>query len=156
MTTILDLTKCSTILIVDDEPANVALLERLLRREGFDRLVTTTDPRSAVDLFRTHHPDLVLLDLMMPELDGFALLDAFSRLIDPGAYLPILVLTADVSISTRRRALSLGAKDFIVKPIDAIETILRIFNLLETRFLVLELIEKAGSAPSFPRPRIVD
>ncbi len=73
-----DLMRRSTILIVDDEPANVVLLERLLKREGFSRLLTTTDPRRALPLFQEHPVDLVLLDLMMPELDGYALLEAFS------------------------------------------------------------------------------
>src|SRR5688572_32277137 len=110
-----DLMRRSTILIVDDEPANVVLLERLLKREGFSRLLTTTDPRRALPLFQEHPVDLVLLDLMMPELDGYALLEAFSRLIPAQAYLPILVLTADVTLAARRRALSLGAREFLTK-----------------------------------------
>jgi CheY-like chemotaxis protein len=147
-----DLMRRSTILIVDDEPANVVLLERLLKREGFSRLLTTTDPRRALPLFQEHPVDLVLLDLMMPELDGYALLEAFSRLIPAQAYLPILVLTADVTLAARRRALSLGARDFLTKPFDAVEAVLRIFNLLETRLLTLELARHGLARPETERP----
>lgn len=147
-----DVMRRSTILIVDDEPANVVLLERLLKREGFSRLLTTTDPRRALPLFQEHPVDLVLLDLMMPELDGYALLEAFSRLIPAQAYLPILVLTADVTLAARRRALSLGARDFLTKPFDAIEAVLRIFNLLETRLLTLELARHGLPRPETERP----
>lgn len=91
----------------------------------------------------------------MPHLDGFALLDQFTRLIGPDDFVPILVLTADVTTETRRRALSLGAKDFLVKPIDTVETVLRIVNLLETRFLFKALktatLENPAAQPNdFP------
>ncbi len=149
-----DLTRRSTILIVDDEPANIALLERLLKREGFERLLSTTDPREALRLFQANAVDLVLLDLMMPDLDGFALLETFARLIPPNSYLPILVLTADATLPARRRALSLGAKDFLTKPFDAVEALLRIFNLLETRILTLELAKHGLAPPRSERPRL--
>lgn len=147
-----DLMRRSVILIVDDEPANVTLLERLLKREGFTDLLMATDPREGLRLFQEHPVDLVLLDLMMPDLDGYALLESFSRLIPAHAYLPILVLTADVTLPARRRALSLGAKDFLTKPFDAIEVVLRIFNLLETRILTLELAKHGLQRPNSPRP----
>jgi CheY-like chemotaxis protein len=153
MTSSIDNLRQSTILIVDDEPANVTLLERLLKREGFTQLVSTTRPREALRLFQEHPVDLVLLDLMMPDLDGFALLETFARLVPEDSYLPILVLTADATLPTRRRALSLGAKDFLTKPFDAIEAVLRIFNLLETRMLTLELAKHGLSLPKLERPR---
>ncbi|MGG6898987.1 response regulator [Rhizobium sp. BR 315] len=153
MTNSVDNLRRSTILIVDDEPANVALLERLLKREGFTELLTTTQPREALRLFREHPVDLILLDLMMPDLDGFAILETFARLIPEDSYLPILVLTADATLPTRRRALSLGAKDFLTKPFDAIEAVLRIFNLLETRILTLELARHGLALPKSERPR---
>ncbi|MGV2124872.1 response regulator [Agrobacterium vitis] len=150
-----DLASEAQILIIDDEPANIALLERLLRRERFDRIASTTDPREATALFTKHKADIILLDLLMPHLDGFALLDQFTRLIGPDDFIPILVLTADVTTETRRRALSLGAKDFLVKPIDTVETVLRIVNLLETRFLFKALktttLENPATQPNdFP------
>jgi PleD family two-component response regulator len=135
MTLPTDIPAKARVLIIDDEPANVALLERLLRREGFQHITSTTDARQAVTLYAPDETDIILLDLLMPHLDGFALLEQFARRIGPNSFVPILVLTADVTVETRRRALSLGAKDFLVKPIDAVETVLRIVNLLETRFL---------------------
>jgi DNA-binding response OmpR family regulator len=139
MSTTIDIPTDAKILIIDDEPANIALLTRLLQREGFGKISSISDPRHALDLFRSLQPDIVLLDLMMPHVDGFQLLEAFSRIAGPQTFIPVIVLTADVSTETRRRALSLGAKDFLVKPLDAVETVLRIVNLLETRFLFLEL-----------------
>lgn len=145
LSTTVDIPAKAKVLVIDDEPANIALLTRLLQREGFKHVSSTADPRDALDMFRDLRPDIVLLDLMMPHIDGFQLLEAFSRLVGPRAFVPIVVLTADVSVSTRRRALSLGAKDFLVKPLDAVETVLRIVNLLETRFLFLELQRLTGA-----------
>jgi len=132
-------TKGARILIVDDEVANVRLLERLLERGGYTNLRSTTESRQVVPLFRELQPDLVLLDLLMPQPDGFQILEDLKLLIPDGAYLPVLVLTADVSGETRRKALAAGAKDFVIKPFDAMEVLLRIGNLLETRFLYLEI-----------------
>ena len=127
------------ILIVDDADANLRLLEELLAREGFTQVISTADPTRAMDLFAAFEPDLILLDLMMPELDGYAILEQLSRRISREEYLPVLVLTADSTISARRKALSLGAKDFLTKPFDAIEAMLRVWNLLETRLLYRHL-----------------
>jgi CheY-like chemotaxis protein len=80
-----------------------------------------------------------LLDLMMPELDGYAVLEMLSRHIPKDEYLPVLVLTADATIAARRKALALGAKDFLTKPFDTIEAMLRVWNLLETRMLYRHL-----------------
>jgi len=125
------------ILIVDDELANVRLLERLLQQTGYRNLVTTTDPRQVRGLYDELHPDLILLDLMMPHLDGVAVMGELA--IPAEAYVPILVLTADVTMAAKQRALAAGAKDFLTKPFDRIEVLLRIKNLLDTRFLYLEL-----------------
>src|SRR5437899_2026880 len=125
------------ILIVDDELANVRLLERLLQQTGYRNLVTTTDPRQARGLYDELHPDLILLDLMMPPLDGVAVMGELA--IPAEAYVPILVLTADVTMAAKQRALAAGAKDFLTKPFDRIEVLLRIKNLLDTRSLYLEL-----------------
>jgi DNA-binding response OmpR family regulator len=148
-----DAIRSSRILIVDDEAANLELLARLLKREKFTDIVQTTDPYNALEQFEKGTFDLVLLDLMMPGLDGFALLDSFQRFTGPTDFVPVLVLTADVSLPTRRRALSLGAKDFLTKPFDAIEVVLRVFNLLETRHLVLELQRHGLSSPITSRPK---
>ena len=100
------------ILIVDDAEANLKLLEDLLTREGFHQIISTTDSTRALDLFIAFQPDLILLDLMMPELDGYAVLEILSRHIPKDEYLPVLVLTADATIVAKRKALALGAKDF--------------------------------------------
>jgi putative two-component system response regulator len=125
----------SKILIVDDELANVRLLERLLHDRGYSETTSTTDPLEAEQLFEEIDPDVVLLDLHMPGLDGYTLLEKFHSLVGPMTYLPILILTADVTPAARERALSLGAKDFLTKPFDRTEVLLRVNNILETRAL---------------------
>jgi putative two-component system response regulator len=128
-----------SILIVDDQESNIRILERMLGKAGYAHLSSTSDPRLALPLFLERHPDLVLLDLHMPYLDGFAVLDQLRPHVSEGTYLPILVLTADISTESKQRALTMGAKDFLAKPFDSIEVLLRIHNLLEARFLYLEL-----------------
>lgn len=132
----------ATILIVDDQSYNILLLEELLGHASFKDIVATTDPTRALDLFLSSSPDIVLLDLHMPRLDGYAVLDQIVRRVPSGNYLPILVLTADITPQAKQRALSLGAKDFITKPFDPDEVMLRIRNLLETRRLHLELLQQ--------------
>jgi signal transduction histidine kinase len=127
------------ILIVDDEETNVLLLERMLSRAGYGFLTSTTDSREAVGLFRASQADLVILDLMMPHLDGFAVMEQILAETSGASYIPILVLTADVTPGALRHALSSGAKDFLTKPFDQTELLLRVKNLLETRFLYLSL-----------------
>ncbi|CAN4272897.1 CheY FOG, CheY-like receiver [Methylophilaceae bacterium] len=127
------------ILIIDDAEANLKLLEDLLAREGFHQIISTADSTRALDLFKAFEPDLVLLDLMMPELDGYAVLEMLSRHIPSDSYLPVLVVTADATIGAKRKALALGAKDFLTKPFDTIEAMLRVWNLLETRLLYRHL-----------------
>lgn len=127
------------ILIVDDQEANVAVLERLLVREGYTHIRSTTDSRQALKLYTSFGPDLILLDLLMPHLDGYAVLEQLQPAIPSNAYLPILVLTADITPETKQRALASGAKDFLSKPLDLVEVALRIRNLLETRTLHLQL-----------------
>lgn len=130
------------ILIVDDEEMNIRFLTRILEPEGHFDLDATTDPRDVVTLFRRCEPDLVMLDLKMPYMDGLDVLDVLRPEIPEGTYLPILVLTSDVSTEAKRRALSGGAKDFLTKPLSPSEVRLRVQNLLEARFLHLELQEQ--------------
>lgn len=127
------------IMVIDDEEANVLLLRNLLKREGYQHIECLTDPETALRTYIDFAPDLVLLDLMMPEVDGFQLLEAFSRHDAADEFRPVLVLTADTTIKARRKALALGAKDFVSKPFDVIEVGLRISNLLETRLLYKRL-----------------
>ena len=130
------------ILAVDDQVQNVTVLQRLLVRDGFTHVVTTTSPREAIQLFESERPDLVLLDLHMPEMDGFAVLEALTPRIPVDTYLPIVFITADADTHLKKKALSLGAKDFVNKPFDATEIVLRIRNLLEARFLYRALEEQ--------------
>lgn len=129
----------SRILVIDDQDANLRLLEDLLGREGFNNVLSTTDPTQVVDLYTAFDPDLILLDLLMPGLDGFAVLEQLARLRAPDDFRPVLVLTADATRDARRRALALGAKDFLTKPFDNVEAMLRVWNLLETRHLYKRL-----------------
>lgn len=132
------------LLLVDDEPANLALLEAVLRREGYRAIERVADPTRAVARHLEFGSDLVVLDLMMPGVDGYALLDALHRLTPADGFMPILVLTADTTIDAKRRALSLGARDLLTKPFDVFELALRVGNLLDTRFLV-ERLRSAGA-----------
>lgn len=132
------------ILIIDDQESNLRLLEELLEREGFGNVLSSTDPLQALDLVRAFEPDLVLLDLMMPGLSGYAVLEQIEKQRSPDTFLPVLVLTADATQQARHRALALGAKDFLTKPFDNVEAMLRVWNLLETRFLYRRLQRLLG------------
>lgn len=124
----------SKILIVDDEPGNVFLLEQMMIQEGYDSLHSTCDSTQAIGLFAEVQPDLVLLDLNMPRTDGFQVMEQLKEA-DPESMVPILVLTALKDEKTKLRALRSGAKDFLSKPFDLTEASLRIKNLLEMRLL---------------------
>lgn len=135
------------ILIVDDEQGSIRLLERTLREAGGGQLAlkSTTDPRRALPLYEEFQPDLILLDLQMPHLDGFEVMRQLQARVPKDGYLPILILTGDVSDETKKKALALGAKDFLTKPFDPAEILLRINNLLETRLLHARLHEQMES-----------
>jgi DNA-binding response OmpR family regulator len=126
------------IVAIDDEPANVALLEAMLEEGGYTRVKTVTDSRLAMETCISFEPDLVLLDLMMPHVDGFEILESL-RAAAGEAFLPVIVLTADANEATKLRALRAGATDFLLKPFAQLEVLLRMSNLLETRRLHLQL-----------------
>jgi putative two-component system response regulator len=130
--------KHARVLIVDDEPNNVDLLRRVLQRAGLSKIETTCDPREAAALYVRFRPDLILLDLHMPHLSGIEVMDELNQIAE-ASYLPILVLTADLTQEARQEALSRGAKDFLNKPFSQEEVLLRIGTLLETRFLYLQI-----------------
>jgi len=123
------------ILIIDDQEANVVLLERILRNAGYEEILTSTDSLQAIDLFLEFDPDLVLLDLAMPYLDGIGVMEQLRRLIPAAEYLPVLVLTADSTAEAKRRSFAAGANDYLTKPFDHLEVTLRVRNMLETRML---------------------
>lgn len=138
--------KNAKILIVDDIQSNIDVLKGILELTGYTNIESTTDPRKVLGLVKTFEPDLILLDLMMPFLSGFDVMDLIKaelqNSLNPFKYLPILVLTADVSKEFKLKALAAGAKDFLSKPYDLIEVRFRIRNLLETQYLFQLLKEK--------------
>jgi PAS domain S-box-containing protein len=126
----------ASILIVDDQEANVILLEQMLRNEGYTNITTTQYPREVFGLHEEKRFDLILLDLQMPEMDGFEVMEALKK-IEVASYLPVLVLTAQPG--HKLRALKAGAKDFVSKPFDLVEVQTRIHNMLEVRLLYRKL-----------------
>src|SRR3989442_3246616 len=141
------------ILIVDDQEANIRLMERVLGRAGYTNIGTTTKPGQVAALYAEQEPDLIVLDLLMPLMDGYEVMQELAKGMLPGAYVPILVLTADSTPEARRRALSMGARDFLTKPFDHDEALLRIRNLLETRSLHLRLQDQNDALEERVRQR---
>ncbi len=126
----------ASILIVDDQKANVMLLEQMLKSAGYRRVTSTMDPRTVCGLHAAHRYDLILLDLQMPDMDGFQVMEGLKE-IETDGYLPVLVITAQPG--HKLRALQVGAKDFVSKPFDLIEVQTRIHNMLEVRLLYQKL-----------------
>ncbi|MFV8599172.1 adenylate/guanylate cyclase domain-containing protein [Ralstonia pseudosolanacearum] len=127
----------ASILIVDDLEANILLLEQMLHRAGYARLTSTTNPRAVCELHRQNHYDLILLDLQMPVMDGFRVMDALKE-VETESYTPVLVITAQPD--QKLRALQAGAKDFVSKPFDLAEVLARVHNMLEVRLLHQESV----------------
>lgn len=125
--------KEAKILVVDDQPANVTLIEKMLDIDGYLNVISTTDPTQVESIYLEQNSDLVLLDLNMPEMDGYQVL-AKIREVDPD-YPPIIVLTAQSDRESRIKALDLGARDFLAKPFDRVELMTRIRNMLEVRIM---------------------
>ena len=127
------------ILVVDDQPANVLLLERMLGDAGYQGVTSTLDPRAVRALHEQHRYDLILLDLQMPGMDGFQVMEGLKE-IETAGYLPVLVITAQPD--HKLRALRAGAKDFVSKPFDVAEVLTRVHNMLEVRLLHVEIRRK--------------
>jgi putative two-component system response regulator len=144
------------LLVVDDQEANLDLLRRLLGRAGYRRIDSTTDPRHALAMCRQAAPDVLLLDLRMPDLDGFGVLSELAPLRAGELHFPVLVLTADVEMETRRAALAAGADDYLVKPIDPLETVLRVGHLVATHQLQQSLRNEKAHLEEAVRERTAD
>ncbi len=127
------------ILIVDDQLPNIILLENILNLTGFNEILSTTDSTTALEKIETHKPDILLLDLMMPEVTGFDILAELEKTTESRDFMPVLVLTADTNPKSKEKALKLGASDFLTKPFDISEVSLRIQNLLTTKYLMDQL-----------------
>lgn len=126
----------ASILVVDDQEPNVILLEQMLRNAGYKHITSTQDPRMVCPMHLAHRYDLILLDLQMPSMDGFEVMEGLKE-IEPDSYLPVLVITAQPG--HKLRALQSGAKDFVSKPFDLVEVQTRIHNMLEVRLLYQKL-----------------
>ncbi|MEX2284938.1 MAG: HD domain-containing phosphohydrolase [Gemmatimonadota bacterium] len=128
----------ASIIIVDDEPANVHMLERVIRRVGYANVRSTTDPYRVLSMFREEPPDVILLDLHMPGLGGLEVMRQLREVAGPLAPL-VLVLTGDTTAEAKSAALTGGAKDFLFKPFDLSEVALRVHNLVDLRILHRQL-----------------
>jgi len=129
------------ILIIDDEPGNVKVLKRVLAVAGYREITAITDPRVAIARFAEIEPDILLLDLHMPEIDGVTVMKRLRAGMPTSEYFPILMLTGDGSPQACQRALAMGASDFVAKPFDMHEVLIRIKNLLATRSLHRQVAE---------------
>lgn len=143
----------SRILVVDDKPANVMLLEQLLEEEGYNNVYSTTDSREVVRIYQEEKIDLILLDIRMPYMDGIEVMVALKDVIGDDDYLPILVLTAQTDMETHQKALSVGARDFITKPFQPWEIFQRIHNMLETRYFFYRQRTRANELDAEVRKR---
>jgi PAS domain S-box-containing protein len=126
-----------SILIVDDQQSNVILLEEMLQNAGYTCITSTNDPDTVCELYRKNRYDLILLDLQMPKMDGFQVMEGLKK-IETEGYLPVLVITAQPS--HKLQALATGAKDFVAKPFDLVEVKTRIHNMLEVRLLYKKIV----------------
>ncbi|HQZ38522.1 MAG TPA: response regulator [Vicinamibacterales bacterium] len=149
------LSSAAHILAIDDEPLNVELVKMLLARAGFTNVSGLTDARQVEAFIASTPPDLVLLDVHMPERDGFDVLDALAPLIHADR-LPVIVVTGDDSSDVRRQALTRGARDFVTKPFDFTEIAIRVRNQLETRLLFHDLRKQNRSLRDSVRGRTLE
>lgn len=143
------------ILVVDDDQLSATLLKEMLGHHGYSRVTSITDSLKALETCAAFDPDLILLDLMMPDMDGFAVLEALRADISE-RFLPVVVLTADISEDAKARALEAGATDFLVKPVSQTEALLRIRNLLETRRLNVVLRNQRAALEEAVRERTTE
>lgn len=128
-------TRAARILVADDEPSNARLVVRVLERAGFRGVRATSDPRVVLSLYNEIQPDVVVLDLHMPHMDGFDLLSAIRQQLEPGDVLPVLVLTGDPSLDARARAHELGARDYVMKPFEGADLVMRVERMAELRLV---------------------
>lgn len=132
--------KAARILAVDDDVSSLAAIGKVLSRAGFDHVELLSDPLEFGDIFALFQPDLIILDLNMPKVDGLTLLGS-NELAEANPTVPVLILTGEATSQVKREALSAGARDFVCKPFDLVELVCRVNNLLESRLLQLQLLE---------------
>ena len=139
------------ILVVDDDPDAASTLAQVLTLHGYSGVATTTDPRAVHGLHRANDYDLILLDLQMPNMDGFAVMEGL-REFERDGYLPVLAITGEPG--HRMPALKLGAKDFLRKPVDPEELLLRVRNMIEVRLLYKELLYREPAPAIAGQPAV--
>ncbi len=132
----------SPILIVDDQVENLRFLEDVLGEAGFINCQTTTNASRAVTIWSEFQPDLIILDLHMPEMNGIAVMEALRACLAEDEYLPFLILTSDVSIDAKERSFAAGAADFLIKPCNPIDIVLRVRALLRTRAMFKRIVRR--------------
>ncbi|WP_281888583.1 HD-GYP domain-containing protein [Paenibacillus sp. YYML68] len=145
--------KQARMIIVDDQEYNVQLLERILRRAEFKHIYSIMDPLQMSTMLKEVDPDIVLLDMHMPGMDGLQVLQLIREQSEEGSYLPVLMLTADVTPAMKQQGLQAGVNDFLTKPYDRTEVILRINNLLKTRQLHIQLQQHKNTLEDKVRAR---
>ncbi|NTV90456.1 MAG: response regulator [Clostridiales bacterium] len=132
-------TKDAKIFIVEDDKANIVLLESILKLCGYYNLISTSDPKMASNLCKAFEPDIVLLDLIMPEMDGYEVMEKLRELYPADGCIPVIILTSCIDRENRLKALGMGARDFITKPFDREEILLRVGNVIENSIRYKEL-----------------
>lgn len=131
---ILSRIKKARILIIDDQESNVEVLLNFFEMVNYQNVKSITDSREAIEVIQSFKPDIILLDLNMPFVSGFDILEKLNEVVEPDEYLPVLILTADITIEAKRKALNMGAGDFITKPFDLTELQARLNTHLQIRF----------------------
>ena len=139
--------RSAKILIVDDEPHMIAIIEAALKSGGYENLSTTANSAEVVDRYRDTAPDLIVMDMNMPGVHGMDILEELHTVVPDEEYLPILVVTADQNVDRKLSALAWGAKDFLAKPFEVPELLLRVRMLLETRQLFNRVSEPETRQP---------
>ncbi|MHB8953825.1 MAG: HD domain-containing phosphohydrolase [Pirellulaceae bacterium] len=150
-----DTTKCARIMIVDDESANIKVVQKYLKGHGYSNFITTTDATQAMELFRTQRPDIALLDIMMPEVSGIEILHQV-RSDHQLSRMPIVILTAVGDARIKQKALELGATDFLTKPVDPSELVLRVGNALVVKSHYDHLANYSGQLERQVRARTAE
>jgi putative two-component system response regulator len=151
----IETTRNSRILIVDDEPANLKLLDKMLRAEGYTNLVSIADSRQVLEVYRAEATDLILLDINMPHLNGYEIMAQLKELDDP-LLPPVLVLTAQIGKEFLMKALSEGARDFLSKPFNRYELLARVRNLLDAHLALRLTLDRKGILEELVRTRTAE
>jgi DNA-binding response OmpR family regulator len=138
-------TLSAKILVVDDEPHVLAIIHAALTSGGYTRVHTTTNSAEVMELYRSEAPDLIILDMKMPGVHGMDIIEELHSVVPDEEYLPILVVTGDQDVDRKLRALAWGAKDFLAKPFEVPELLLRVRMLLETRLLFHRIARPDGA-----------